>query len=98
MLTAEAGTGQKLDNDVLGHWSRKVRIWHIVLQKINKHNALIFIKVLAHNLSPSTLGSKRYGVLVPLTYKQLVPDATKEQMDKAHILGNLYFLIRAFLQ
>ncbi len=98
MLTAEAGTGQKLDNDVLEHWSRKVRmpLGHIVLKNVNKLSVLIFIKVLAHNLSPSTLGSKRYGVLVPLTYKQLVPDATKEQMDKAHILGN-YFLIKAFL-
>ena len=44
-------------------------------------------QVLAHNLSPQMLGDKRYGVLVPLTYRQLHPDATNEQMDKAHMLG-----------
>ena len=37
-------------------------------------------KVLTYNLSSSVL-KQRYGILVPITYRQLRPEASKEDMD-----------------
>jgi len=53
-----------------------------------------FRKVLTHNLSLKTL-NQRYGILVPITYKQLHPNASKEEMNQAHILGWCVELVRA---
>eukprot|EP00095_Tigriopus_kingsejongensis_P008642 maker-scaffold426_size175065-snap-gene-0.46 protein:Tk08642 transcript:maker-scaffold426_size175065-snap-gene-0.46-mRNA-1 annotation:"farnesyl pyrophosphate synthase" len=43
-------------------------------------------KVVTHNLSPTVLG-RRFGLLVPITYKQLDPHASRDSMKQAHILG-----------
>lgn len=53
-----------------------------------------FRKVLTHNLSKSVVG-QRYGILVPITYKQLCPNASKDQMNLAHSLGWCVELCRA---
>lgn len=53
-----------------------------------------YTKVLTHNLSSGVLG-QRYGMLVPITYRQLRPTATKEEMQTAHILGWCVELVRA---
>jgi hypothetical protein len=45
-------------------------------------------------LSSDVLG-QRYGILVPITYRQLQPKATKEEMQLAHILGWCVELVRA---
>lgn len=54
-------------------------------------------KVLTHNLSPNVLKNRanRYGILVPITYKQLNPTASKDEMNLAHILGWCVEMIRA---
>ncbi|TRY79834.1 hypothetical protein TCAL_05808 [Tigriopus californicus] len=44
------------------------------------------VHVVTHNLSPTVLG-RRFGLLVPITYKQLNPNASRESMTQAHILG-----------
>ncbi len=54
-------------------------------------------KVLTHNLSISVLG-QRVGLLVPITYRHLKKDATKEEMRKAHLLGWGVEILRASTQ
>jgi len=56
--------------------------------------AIWFRKVLTHNLSKSVVG-QRYGILVPITYKQLCPKSSKDHMNLAHILGWCVELCRA---
>ena len=51
-------------------------------------------KILTHNLSQKN-NKQRYGILVPITYKQLCPTASREDMDKAHVLGWCVEMIRA---
>jgi len=47
-------------------------------------------------LSTNVLGRKQYGILVPITYRQLLTESpTKEQMNKAHLLGWGVELVRA---
>lgn len=48
-------------------------------------------KVLTHNLQ----SKQRYGILVPITYKQLCPAASKDEMNLAHVLGWCVEMIRA---
>ena len=81
----------------LATWFRKVKY-----KKIVGYFFIIFIyiyflytytfcnsyQVLTHNLSLKTL-NQRYGILVPITYKQLHPNASKEEMNQAHILGKI---------
>ena len=50
-------------------------------------------KVLTHNMSSSVL-NQRYGLLVAITYRQLHPGATKEDMNLAHVLGWCVEMIR----
>jgi len=53
-------------------------------------------KVLTQNLHLSVLGPQRFGILVPITYYQLMPTKpTKEQMTLAHVLGWSVELLRA---
>jgi len=53
-------------------------------------------KILTHNLSSSVL-RQRYGILVPITYLQLCPTASKskDDMNLAHVLAWCVELIRA---
>ena len=53
-----------------------------------------YTKVLTYNLSQSVL-KQRYGILVPITYKQLKPTASKDEMKLAHVLGWSVEMIRA---
>ena len=39
--------------------------------------------------------ANRYGILVPITYKQLNPTASKDEMNLAHVLGWCVEMIRA---
>ena len=38
---------------------------------------------------------QRAGILVPITYKQLRPRASREEMKQAHVLGWVVELVRA---
>jgi farnesyl diphosphate synthase len=38
---------------------------------------------------------QRAGILVPITFKQLRPSATREEMTQAHVLGWVVELVRA---
>jgi hypothetical protein len=42
-------------------------------------------QVFTHNLSSDVLG-QRYGILVPITYRQLHPKASREEMELVPIL------------
>lgn len=53
-----------------------------------------FPQVLTHNLSLSVLG-ERFGLLVPITYRQLNPEASREQMKLSHLLGWGVEMVRA---
>jgi hypothetical protein len=44
------------------------------------------LQVLTHNLSSGVLG-QRFGLLVPLAFRQLRPGADRDQMRLAHVLG-----------
>jgi len=53
-------------------------------------------QLITHHLSTNVLGRKQYGVLVPITYRQLLTEQpSKEQMNKAHLLGWGVELVRA---
>jgi len=53
-------------------------------------------KVLTQNLHVSALGPERFGILVPITYYQLMfTKPTKEEMTLAHVLGWSVELLRA---
>ena len=49
--------------------------------------------MLTHNLSDKKLGGKRFGLIVPMAYKRFNREATKEDMDRAHVLGKRYLHI-----
>ena len=70
---------------------------HVLAKEGTKENPDLekwYRKVLTYNLSQSVL-KQRYGILVPITYKQLRPTATKDEMKMAHILGWCVEMIRA---
>jgi hypothetical protein len=52
-----------------------------------------YLKVLTHNLG-STVLRQRFGMLVPITYRQLCPSASNEEMQLAHVLGWCVEMVR----
>ena len=74
---------------------------HVLTREATKYDtqenpdiATWYRKILTHNLSPNVL-KQRYGILVPITYKQLNPTASRDEMDLAHVLGWCVEMIRA---
>jgi len=70
---------------------------HVVTREATKDIpdlAKWYRKVLTHNLSEK-VHKQRYGILVPITYKQLNPGASKDDMTLAHVLGWCVEMIRA---
>ena len=53
-----------------------------------------FFQIFTHNLSSEVLG-QRYGILVPITYRQIRPKATRDEMQFAHNLGWCVEFVRA---
>lgn len=53
-----------------------------------------YMKIFTVNLSSDILGH-RYGILVPITYRQIQPKASKDEMQLTHILGWCVELVRA---
>jgi len=70
---------------------------HVLTHEVTAESpsmATWYRKVLTKNLK-SDIIKTRYGILVPITYKQLNPSASREEMEYAHVLGWCVELIRA---
>jgi len=70
---------------------------HVLTEQVTKEApsmATWYRKVLTKNLKSENVKT-RYGILAPITYKQLNPGATKTEMEHAHVLGWCVELVRA---